>query len=344
MKKLLQLVIGFLISAFFMWLAFRNVDLDSMWLAVDSISVLSFVLAIACVIFMQLSRWVRWMALTNSLGNITVLEQFKISVSGSALIALLPLRLGEFARPLLLRQMGGVAISSSLAAAAVERILDGLIISLIFFASVTALPESIVVPLWLSLAAWGMLAGFLGVALVLAALAFMGDRLEPLIRYFERWFGAAIIEKIVTLVSDFRRGLEVVKGGRAMALTLGSTGLFWLANTLAIGVLLNSFSWDLPSAAPWLLSCIMVLGVMVPAGPGFLGTFQGAVLVGMSIFSVDTSAAAAFGLAFYVALVGTMVGLALPFLPLVLGQMLELVRRYLKGADESGDMNQNSCV
>ena len=122
MKKFLQIGIGFFISIGLLWLAFRNVDFEAMWLAVSAIPVSSLIVAVFCVLFMQLARWVRWMALTNSLGEITVIEQFKISVVGSALIALLPLRLGEFARPILLRQMGGVPISSSLAAAAVERV------------------------------------------------------------------------------------------------------------------------------------------------------------------------------------------------------------------------------
>ena len=342
MKKLVQIGTGFSISIGLMWLAFRNVDFEAMWSAIGGIPVSSLLLAVLCVLFMQLARWVRWMALTNSLGDITVLEQFKISVVGSALIALLPLRLGEFARPILLRQMGGVAVSSSLAAAAVERIIDGLLISGIFFASVSLLPESVVVPVWLSLAAWAMLAGFCGVATLLVGMALAGQRVEAFIRYFERWLGSLIIEKVAHLITDFRKGLNVLKGRRAIVLTLGSSGLFWLANTLAIAVLLDGFPWDLPSAAPWLLSCIMVLGVMVPAGPGFLGTFQGAVLVGMSIFSVDASAAAGFGLAFYVALVGTMVGLALPFLPLVLKQMVELLGGYLKGSAKLDESTRNS--
>ena len=344
MKKIFQLLVGLLLSIIFLYVALRNVDLDAMWKSFNSISAFQFSLALMCVFFMQMARWVRWMALTNPLADITVSEQFKISVTGSALIALLPMRLGEFARPLLLRQMGGVAVSSSLAAAAVERILDGLVISGIFFASVTALPDTVAIPLWLDMAAWGMLGGFLGVALVLLGLLFLGDRLEPILQYFSHWVGKKIVDKIIDLIRDFRRGLEVLHSAKAIVLTLGSTTLFWLANTMAIAILLNGFDWNLPPAAPWLLSCIMVLGVMVPAGPGFLGTFQGAVLVGLSIFSINPTDAAAFGLAFYLALVGMMVGLALPFLPLVIGQMFDLMRSYFTSAQKSSELSENSLI
>jgi len=60
--------------------------------------------------------------------------------------------------------------------------------------------------------------------------------------------------------------------------------------------------------------CVVILGIMVPAGPGFLGTYQASIALGLSIFGMNTTEAAAFGLVMYPLTVLVVVAFGLPFL------------------------------
>src|SRR5207247_1250591 len=79
-----------------------------------------------------------------------------ISSVGFMAILALPARLGEFVRPGLLRKHGASA-SAALGTVAVERIVDGLLVSLFVFAAFSALrgPTS---PGWMMWTAYGALA------------------------------------------------------------------------------------------------------------------------------------------------------------------------------------------
>src|SRR5690606_35757742 len=53
---------------------------------------------------------------------------------------------------------------------------------------------------------------------------------------------------------------------------------------LGMAILARGFGLDLAPTAAFAVLGVLVVGVMIPAGPGMLGTFQGAVILGMQLF------------------------------------------------------------
>ena len=152
-----------------------------------------------------------------------------ISSVGFMAILVLPLRLGELVRPYFVARAGHVRMSAALGTVAVERIIDGLCISVLFFGAylVSASTSSAGsgFPAELRVAAWLSLLGFLGLTSFLVLALF---RTELAIRLFLRVSllqtiaparGARVAERIRSVISGFR----VLGDGRNLVLFLGHT-------------------------------------------------------------------------------------------------------------------------
>ncbi len=92
------------------------------------------------------------------------------------------------------------------------------------------------------------------------------------------------------------------------------TLIYWAINGLGLYWMMRAFGWDVPIAAGFLVVSIIVVGIMIPAGPGFLGTFHAALLAGLSIFGIDRTGAAAYGMIIYPITVGVQLAFGLPYL------------------------------
>src|SRR5262249_41289890 len=114
---------------------------------------------IGLLVVVQLTRALRWNYLLAPLGvRIPHGPLLAISSVGFMAILALPARLGEFVRPGLLRKRG-VSASSALGTVAVERIVDGLLVSLFVFVAFFALrgPQA---PRWMMPTAYAALGIF----------------------------------------------------------------------------------------------------------------------------------------------------------------------------------------
>ena len=111
---------------------------------------------VALLFVMQVCRSLRWNNLLAPLGiHVPTGPMLAISAVGFMEILALPARLGELVRPGLLRKRG-VSATAALGTVAVERIVDGLLVSVFVFGACFALrgPAS---PGWMMVTAWAAL-------------------------------------------------------------------------------------------------------------------------------------------------------------------------------------------
>lgn len=313
-KNVWRLVASLSMSALFLWLAFRRVS----W--VQTLEELRqahwgyIALFLFCLCINQLCRIHRWGALIRPFAPISTSRLWRISNIGILLIMVLPLRLGEFVRPYLLKKESGVPLSAGLGSVAVERSIDGLMVTLIFFVSSVWVPAPYAVPAALQAGAWVALAVFVGALVVIVSTLATHGAVSDLIRRWGSRLAPGFTDKIVGLLNSFVTGLQSLPNWRAIVTMLGLTGLYWASNGLGLYFLMRSFGWELPWVAGVLVVCVLALGVMIPAGPGHLGTFQGALLAGLGVFEVNATEAAAYGLIAYPVSLLVVVAFGLPYL------------------------------
>ena len=299
MARFFRLLCGLGLSAGLLVFIFKDVDVAQMTNKLSGIEPRYLLGYLATLGLMHVCRIFRWATLTRHLAPLSLLAHTRITSIGMALIILLPLRLGEFARPILLAQEADIPISSGVGAVAVERTLDGLLVTILFFLSLHLVPEGISVPVSLQTAGYASLTVFSGAFIVILANLFAHQKLERLLFATLGKLSPKGTDTIIQLLQSFTQGLQSLPNLRATGSVLLWTVSFWAVQAAGFWYVLEGFGWGLPDIAAWLMMCTIVLAIMLPAGPGFLGTYQGGILLALSLFGVSTTDAMAFGLVVY---------------------------------------------
>jgi len=237
-------------------------------------------------IIVHLCRSLRWNHLLAPLGvKVAPGPLLAISSVGFMAILALPVRLGEFVRPGLLRQGRYTTASAALGTVAVERIVDGLIISLLVFGAFFAHrgPDS---PGWMMPTAYGALAVFAG---ALVFLVFALRRPEPTVRFCLRltllpWFAPRFARVIERWLLEMIRGLAVLAHVRSMVMFLIWSVAYWSINGLGMWVLARGFGLPLSLIGAYATMGLLGVGISLPNSPGLVGQFQWFTLLGLSLY------------------------------------------------------------
>jgi hypothetical protein len=245
---------------------------------------------VGLLVVVHLCRSLRWNNLLAPLGvRIPAGPLLAISSVGFMAILALPARLGEFARPGLLRKRG-VSATAALGTVAVERIVDGLIVSLFVFGAFFALrgPQA---PGWMMPTAYGAL-GVFATALVFLLFAMRRPvatvqfclKLSLLPRIAPR--AAAVIErKLLEMI----RGFDVLKDVDNLGTFVVWSLVYWSCNGLGVWVLARGFhtiepAFDLSLIGAFATMGLVAVGITLPNSPGLVGQFQWFTLLGLSLY------------------------------------------------------------
>jgi glycosyltransferase 2 family protein len=329
LKLTVRLLLSLGVSALLMWLSLRNADLRAVARAIASADPWRMAGYAAILLCIHLVRTVRWGILLEPLGHVGFKRLNSASAVGFMLLMVLPFRLGEFARPLLIARPppgeGGPTLrrSGALASIVVERIVDGLTIGLLGIVALRMLGER----------ASGRYAEFARHASVLVALGFFAlcvavtgafflrERAVQFVSSLLRPFSPRFAERASSMTRAFISALHLGSGWKALAF-FALTALYWSINGFGLALLALAFGFHL---APLMVSTILavqVVGVMVPAGPGMIGTTQFFTQAALSLFVSDSftrgspvaTQAAGYANALWMLNFGVQVGLGLLFM------------------------------
>ena len=227
-----------------------------------------------------------------------------ISTVGFMAIMALPARLGEFVRPALIRQKGKVSASAALGTIAVERIVNGLMVSVFVFGALFAQrgPDA---PSWMMPTAWAAL-GVFAVAMVflVCALIWPGPAVRTAVAMtLTPWLAPTIAAKLKDKVESMIRGFLVLKDPKNLVVYLGWSVAYWLANGLSLWLLARGFGLDLPPVAAFATMGLVAVGITLPNSPGLTGQYQYFTSLGLGLY-LGKSVVESSGLAFANALWG----------------------------------------
>ncbi|MEZ4402013.1 MAG: lysylphosphatidylglycerol synthase transmembrane domain-containing protein [Kofleriaceae bacterium] len=227
----------------------------------------------------------RWNYLLAPLGvRIPFGRMLAVSSAGFAAILLLPARLGEFVRPALIRKKGEVTASSALGTVFVERVGDGVVVSLLVVGCFIALkrPDS---PSWMMPTAYLALLGF---SVVMGFLAFALWRPDGTVRFATsvtllRRFAPRAAAKVEAKLLELIRGFAVLKDHRNIAKFAAWSAVYWIANGLATWLLARGLGLPLSMTGAFATMGLVAVGISLPNSPGLVGQFQWLTMLGVSL-------------------------------------------------------------
>jgi uncharacterized protein (TIRG00374 family) len=283
-KRAVQTLVGLGISAAALAYTLHGKQLDRIWSEMLNADYRWVAPYLVILLLIHLIRTVRWGILLEPVAKVPFSRLNAVSAVGFMALMVLPFRLGEFARPYLVAERPRLRVSAALSSVVVERVADGLFTALLLVLTLLAVPEGT-----RGLHAFRV-AGvvvFLAFATLLAFLV-LAYRNRPLaVRLTHRLLDPVsprVAERAAGMMDAFIHGLRLVPSRRKVAAFFSLTFLYWAINGWGIQIFARSFGFDLSLVAAYTVLGVLVVGVMIPAGPGMVGTFQAAVVGGMSLF------------------------------------------------------------
>ncbi|MDX9723544.1 MAG: lysylphosphatidylglycerol synthase transmembrane domain-containing protein, partial [Myxococcota bacterium] len=250
------------------------VDWSNLPAQLRDVSLSSIIVFSVFFLLVHATRLVRWYYLLRPLGLKRFYPALHAGAIGLAAIIVIPLRLGEFVRPYLIARDTEVPLPAALGTAVVERVIDGLSVTLLLFVTLATVQTRADEPavVWTA----GIIsAGIFGT--VMAVLLFSWWQREATIRVLRRFgnvFSEGLTEKALGLLEGFLDGVASLRAGGDLYQFLSWTVLYWIINALSLVYLANAFGLELGWWEGFAVMSMLVIGIMVPGGPGHIGTFE----------------------------------------------------------------------
>lgn len=269
MKKRLLLWIGLAISLVLLWLTLRDIDFGALGSQLARANYWWMIPALACHLLFVAARSERWRVLLGR-DKVGFGDAFWVTNIGYLISNVVPLRIGDAARAVLIDQRSHVGIPRAFSTVVVERILDMLtiLLELALLIPFMQLPGQAL--------GWVRLFGALSLAAILVIVALLTQR-----RLTERMLAAALA-RLPRVAPDawmgrwrnLISGFDALSSPRSVLIVVGWSLVTWTMMTGIFWSLLQAF---FPGASPVpaaFLVCAEAFGWVVPASPGNWGVFD----------------------------------------------------------------------
>lgn len=309
MKKLIA---GVVFGVVLVYLSVRGIDFQQVADGFGQVRMDYVLLFLAVVFCVQFLRSFRWGLMLRPLDRVDQLSLFSVTSVGFLAIMALPARLGELARPYLITKKSRIGMTAALGTIFVERVCDSVAILAIFGVVVPFIPF---LPPWLIRSALLVsLLTFVFLAVMLGMLMKREAALKALAPFCRR-LPERFVGKIDGLIHQLIDGFRIFNDLRLLFGVFLLSVAIWTINAAAIYTLFQAFAFDLPFTAAVVTMIILLIGIMIPTAPGFIGNWHYACILGMTLFGIAKPEALTFAIVYHFLSIGIVILLGVLFLP-----------------------------
>jgi len=319
-KVLISLCVGTVVSGATLYLAFRNVPFQDLINYLASINYFWIIPSVVLVIVSFSLRALRWQFILGATHRVGFWRAFHPLMIGFMINCVLPGRLGEFARPLILNRKIDIPVATGLATVIVERVFD-LIMLLSLFVIVSAstqIDPSIAIGFGkytlnhetLETVFNGMLqvSVVLVIGIVLISLQKTRNFLNGVIMRFPNYMfflsstaKTRVREKlgrpVVGMINNVATGMTLIKNPKRISICFILSVCIWTLAAVSYYV----FAIGCPQVRLTLteMTAVMVIlcfVIALPSVPGFWGLWEAGGVFAMMLFGIAEKDAAGFTL------------------------------------------------
>lgn len=279
---------GFALAVGLLYLTLRQVDLGELWTTIREADLGLVIAATAASIITMAYRAVRWRVLAMPVATLPLPSMVACTFMGWSTTVLLPGRVGEVVKPLLLARREGISRSSLLATVVVERVLDVavLVVMLASYLALMPIPRvtdgtgrELVAALRV-VGVTGIAGVTLGVAIVALGVRYPDRGRAVLGSLFSR-LPERLSPRVSAIADAFLRGFGALRNTRLLLLVLLHSVGIWSLILLTYMLMGEAFDLALPPYAMVPVVAIGALGAVVPT-PGAVGSYHKAVQVALA--------------------------------------------------------------
>jgi len=280
---------GLLISALFIYLALRNVDMARIWTIIKSARIFFLFIVILLTFLQFIVRAWRWRILLEPIKNTGFLNRLSTTLIGFGANAILPARLGEFIRANYLGHVEKISGSSTFGTIVVERLFDGFTLLLFLLIGLigTTFPEE-----WRSISGslratgFFLLFAYIILMMILVGFKYKTRLFMDLLDRFLFFIPGHFRPKVMDTIWNFSMGIVLVKNPYKWFQIIFYSLIIWFINLYQIEMIEQALGLGLPFIATFLIMAMASLGVMIPSAPGYIGTFHLSVQYGFLFYGI----------------------------------------------------------
>ena len=296
MKKKIWLLINILISVLFIWLAFRGVDFSEVKLTFSQFDYLWVFLSVAMNVFSCWLRAVRWQYLMRPVADLSVYRLYTVMLISFMANNLLPFRLGEFMRAIPLKRKEGVSFSATMGSVVMERVIDVMTLMLVFGICLLLFPF----PAWIQS---GSILILIIIIVSMLVWYYLVHHTQRALFFFDRLTRRLPESKRLRLnqmLGSFINGMSMIKSLKSYSIILIYSLLIWLTYIVSFYLMFFALNLDITNQLNYLHAMVSMVfasfAVMIPAAPGYVGTFHEMTKQSLMLFGVDREPALAFAI------------------------------------------------
>jgi uncharacterized protein (TIRG00374 family) len=306
-----KLFLGLIVGAVLVYFSVKGIRFNDVVDGFKTVKYAYIVPSLVIFFIMQVLRSWRWGIILSPLGKVDQLSLFSVTSVGFLAIVAIPARIGELARPYLIAKKSHIKLTAALGTVFVERIFDSLSVISIFVFVLFFTP----LPPWLIRAS---LVFFLIIMMIITAVILLIVKRDASIRALSTFFNRLpekYAVKLNNLINYFIDGFAVITDAKRFFAVMLLSAVIWIINGAAIYFLFLAFSFSLPIVAAFVLMIILMVGIAIPAAPGFVGNWHYFCILGLTLFGIPKSDALTFAVIYHFLSIGTVIILGLIFLP-----------------------------
>jgi glycosyltransferase 2 family protein len=306
-----KVILGILISGILVYLSVSGINLRDIIPDLKQLQFSYVALFTGVVIFMQWLRSYRWGVILQPLEKIDQLSLFSVTSVGFLAITAIPARLGELARPYLIAKKSNIKMSSALGTIIVERVLDGF--SVLSIAVIVLILNDL--PSWMIKSSVLLFLLTLSIFCCIAGLIWRREASLKIINRILSKLPAKFATKVDESIHRFIDGFQIIANIRLLAYLFFLSAAIWLIDVFAIHLLLKAFGFTLPVMAAFVVMIILIVGIAVPAAPGFIGSWHFSCILALGLFGIAKPSALSFAVVYHFLSIIIVVVLGVIFLP-----------------------------
>ena len=232
-------------------------------------------------------RGFRWQCMLAPLKRVSFKSSFSVVMIGFMANNILPLRMGELVRAWAIKRKEGISGSAGFATIVVERVYDGLTLVGLFVFVLLFSATSAEVKRYAGLGA----PIFLGAFGLLLYAAFRQEAAGAMIKRATKILPRRLHTRVDGLVDSFLPGLHFLSSGKRQAVVVAYSALIWFIEGCVFLCVMRGFHLNAPAYAAFFTLVIVNIAIMVPAMPGYIGTFDLPAVAALAPFGVGKDAA-----------------------------------------------------
>jgi len=272
-----KVAISTLVGLVCLWLAARSVSWREVGAALERFDAAWLVAAIAISLAIQLLRALRWQVELSPLSRLPFATVWQVIAVAYMMINVLPFRMGEPVRPLLMSWRSKLPVSAIVGNWVFEKMMDTA--AIVVFVHLALLTADL--PPWAAHASQASLTAF---AIMLSVVVVFWLRGE---RFFDatigRWLPDHTRAKALEILRTARSGLEIIPDRRLVGWVFVLTLVLWGLPVLSSYVLIRGFGFGLPFSAALVVFVAISIGTALPPPPGMFGIMQIASVVALGL-------------------------------------------------------------